>query len=278
MEIRIIPLVWLLFSNTIEAQSNSYPWLSNYEPANSIVNRIILPEGYERIQTNPGSFANWLQHLPLKAGCPPVYLFNGKKKSNQTAHAAVVDIDVGNRDLQQCADAVIRLRAEYLFSLGDIQAIHFNFTSGHRAELSKWFQGFRPEVKGNQVALTMSANADSSYRNFKQYLQTVFIYAGSYSLGRELVAVREISQMKIGDVFIQGGFPGHAVMVVDMAVHQKTGENIFLLVQSYMPAQEIHILKNPQNPQLSPWYSENFGDILYTPEWIFQKKDLKKFR
>ena len=53
--------------------------------------------------------------------------------------------------------------------------------------------------------------------------------------------------MQIGDVFIKGGFPGHAVVVLDMAENDRTGQRVFLLAQSYMPAQDIHIMKNPTN-------------------------------
>jgi hypothetical protein len=91
----------------------------------------------------PGSFEDWLRHLPLKKGKPPVYLYNGRLKENQSAHYAVIDIDVGNSDLQQCADALIRLRAEYLYSIGDFSSIHFKFTSGHNAEYSRWREGYR---------------------------------------------------------------------------------------------------------------------------------------
>ena len=88
--------------------------------------------------------------------------------------------------------------------------------------------------------------------------------------------------MEIGDVFIRGGFPGsgspgHAIIVVDMAVNTNDGTGISLLAQSYMPAQEIHILKNPTDLSLSPWYKVDFGDSLYTPEWIFHKNELKRF-
>jgi len=83
--------------------------------------------------------------------------------------------------------------------------------------------------------------------------------------------------MQIGDVFIQGGSPGHCVIVVDMAHDPKTGEKIFILAQSYMPAQDIQILKNPSNAAISPWYSVDFGDVLKTPEWTFTKGDLKRF-
>jgi hypothetical protein len=40
-----------------------------------------------------------------------VLLYNGAPKFRQDVHAAVIDIDVGTRDLQQCADATMRLRA-----------------------------------------------------------------------------------------------------------------------------------------------------------------------
>ncbi|MDE6162595.1 MAG: DUF4846 domain-containing protein, partial [Bacteroides sp.] len=50
--------------------------------------------------------------------------------------------------------------------------------------------------------------------------------------------------------------------------------------QSYMPAQQIHILANPVSRSLSPWYelAETDTEKLYTPEWIFSWKDLKRFK
>ena len=66
-----------------------------------------------------------------------------KKKANQAAAFAVVDMEIGNRDLQQCADAVIRLRAEYLWKHKRYTDIKFNFTSGFTAEYKKWAEGNR---------------------------------------------------------------------------------------------------------------------------------------
>jgi hypothetical protein len=63
---------------------------------------------------------------------------------------------------------------------------------------------------------------------------------------------------------------------MDMA-EDKTGDKLFLLAQSYMPAQEIHILKNPNNKNTSPWYSTKNLTTLKTPEWIFTKDDIKRF-
>ena len=52
--------------------------------------------------------------------------------------------------------------------------------------------------------------------------------------------------MQIGDVLIQGGSPGHAVIVVDMAENPATGEKLYLLAQSYMPAQDIQSAGEPE--------------------------------
>ena len=70
-------------------------------------------------------------------------LYNGSPKGNQSAHAAVFNVDVGNQDLQQCADAVMRLRAEYLFGKGRYEEIHFNFTNGFNADYVKYAEGNR---------------------------------------------------------------------------------------------------------------------------------------
>jgi hypothetical protein len=81
----------------------------------------------------------------------------------------------------------------------------------------------------------------------------------------------------IGDVFIKGGFPGHAVLVADMAESTATGEKRFLLVQSYMPAQEMHVLKNPAAGDGSPWYPAAFVGELKTPEWSFAPGALRRW-
>ena len=269
-------LIFFLFL-PLSAIASIYPWLENQNTKPTVANHIETPNGFKRVKVDSGSFADWLRHLPLKEAKRPVYLYNGKKKLNQDAHFVVIDIDTGKRDLQQCADAVMRLRAEYLYSTKDFSLIHFNFTSGHPAHFTKWAEGFRPVVSENSVTWVKKADADSSYDNFRQYLNTVFTYAGSYSLSKELESVSNIEHVKIGDVFIKGGFPGHAVIIIDMAYNEKTGRKVFLLVQSYMPAQDIHILKNPTDKTLSPWYDTDFGQILYTPEWLFYRQELKKF-
>ena len=57
----------------------------------------------------------YLEEFPVKENGTKVMLYNGKEKNRQDVHAAVLDINIGNKDLQQCADAVMRLRAEYLY-------------------------------------------------------------------------------------------------------------------------------------------------------------------
>jgi hypothetical protein len=86
-----------------------------------------------------------------------------------------------------------------------------------------------------------------------------------------------VDDIAIGDVFIKGGFPGHAVLVADLAENKATGEKRFLLVQSYMPAQDIHVLKNPKTEDGSPWYSARIADQLVTPEWVFLKSALRRW-
>jgi len=262
----------------VHAESRQYTWLQEYSERDAIANRVPTPPGYERVKVAPASFQDWLRRLPLRSGHPPVYLFDGTKKPNQAAHYAVIDIDVGSKDLQQCADAVIRLRAEYLFSTGAHDTIHFNFTSGDRTAFSEWAEGYRAKVAGRKVEWNRSAPPDSSYAAFRKYLETVFTYAGSHSLSSEMVNVERVGDMQIGDAFIEPGFPGHAAIVVDMARSQSGGRKVFLLAQSYMPAQDVHILKNPEKPDSDPWYDMDFGEKLATPEWIFGVDNLRRFR
>lgn len=223
------------------------------EPKASVVYQLIsdieTPESYTRISVGKGSFAGWLRNIRLKKD-KRVFLYNGSLKPNQSAQFAVVDISVGNKDLQQCADAVMRLRAEYLYL--NKMPIAFMDYSG------KWYNW---KGTGNR-------------NTFDNYLQTVFGWCGSASLDKQLNPVVDFLTIKAGDVFVQGGFPGHAIIVVDVAINKK-GQKVYLLAQGYQPAQDIHILNNPMNGAINPWYSVDTTSLIITPEWRFNKQDLK---
>jgi hypothetical protein len=256
---------------TITAQSTTKD-----STGSTVKTRIILPEGYVRNTPEKNSFAEYLQNLPLKPEGTKALNYDGSEKQPNDVYVAVVDIDVGDKDLQQCADAVMRLRAEYLFAQQKFDDIKFNFTNGFTAEYSKWREGYRISVNGNKVSWVKKAGELTSYAEFRKYLDIVFTYAGTLSLEKELKPI-DINEIEIGSVFIKGGSPGHAVIVLDLAVNKSTGEKIFLLAQSYMPAQDIQILKNPNSSKLSPWYTTKFDETLITPEWTFKKTQLRKF-
>lgn len=240
----------------------------------TIETRFIPPEGYKREYYNPDTFTYFTRNLSLKPDGSNVLLYNGSEKGNQSAHAAVINMEIGDRDLQQCADAVIRLIGEYLYVNGKYDEIGFHLTNGFYLSYNKWKEGYRLVVEGNKTYLTKSANYDASYDTFRKYLNMVFAYAGTLSLENETEFVEDINHIKAGDLFIEGGSPGHAVMVVDIAV-DKEGNTAFLLAQSYMPAQEIHILKNPRHKD-DPWYYTSEIEFpLKTPQWSFETYCLK---
>jgi hypothetical protein len=238
-----------------------------------LMERFSLPEDY--VRTKADSFALFLRSFPLKENGAKVYLYNGAEKGNQAVVAAVLDIDVGEKDLQQCADGVMRLRAEYLYKNKLYDKIHFNFTNGFNAEYSKWRQGYRIKINGNNTSWHKAGEADNSIASFKKYLEMVFSYAGTLSLSKELKSI-PLSDIQPGDVFIHGGSPGHAVIVMDVA-QSSAGTKIFMIAQSYMPAQNIHVLKNWNDGNNSPWYDLSNSDKLYSPEWTFEKTELKRF-
>lgn len=241
----------------------------------TIEERYPSPRDFVRQPSGKNSFSYYLRSLPLKPYGSPVFLYDGSRKRNQAAASSVIDLDVGARDLQQCADAVMRLRAEYLWQQKEYDAIQFHFTNGFLAKYTKWRSGQRIRVNGNEVSWTSSRGEDSSYKAFRSYLNMVFAYAGTLSVAKELKE-QSLSQIEVGNVFIQGGSPGHAIIVVDLVVNPETHEKKILLAQSYMPAQDIHVLQNPSAD--SPWYEvSTLEGVFRTPEWSFKGSDLRKF-
>ncbi|MCC7252773.1 MAG: DUF4846 domain-containing protein [Hyphomicrobium sp.] len=256
--VRLIAAVALALAVASTAEARApYGWLgTDPAPAATLAERIAPPPGFTRTPAAEGSFAAWLRGLPMRAEGAPVLTHTGRPKWRQDVHAAVIDIDIGKRDLQQCADAIMRLRAEWLFSQRRDKEIAFDNTNGKR--------------------MRFASAKRKDHAGLRKYMDLVFAYAGTYSLERELKPIAA-DDIAIGDVFIKGGFPGHAVLVADLVENRETGEKRFLLLQSYMPAQDIHVLKNPKSTDGSPWYATPIGDQLVTPEWVFLRTALRRW-
>ncbi|MBX7053128.1 MAG: DUF4846 domain-containing protein [Flavobacteriales bacterium] len=271
----LLPLTFLCCGSVFHpSDSNISPAIIHPDGQN-ISTRIDCPEGFHRTSADSGSFAFFLRQLKLKPDGSPVLLYTGEEKLWQHVHCAVIDMEIGTKDLQQCADACIRLRAEYLWQQKKYDDIHFNLTNGFRMDYRTWREGNRLSVSGNNTSWVKKTNPDYSYQSFREYLNTVFMYAGTLSVEKEIVR-RDILKIEPGDIFVVGGSPGHAAMVIDVA-ENAAGERVFLLAQGYMPAQEIHIIKNPQDELLSPWFSNQFTGELETMEWTFPNWTLGRF-
>ncbi len=240
--------------------------------SNILENRFLLPDGFTRLSLANASFGSYLRQTSLKPPGTAVHYYNGKEKTKQV-HAAVLNVSVGKKDLQQCADAIMRLRAEYFYSTKQYNQISFNLTNGFSVPFSKWLDGYKVSMQGNTCSWVKNQQSLSGRALFDNYLEFIYSYAGTLSLDKMLVQ-KNISEIEPGDVFVHGGSPGHAVIVMDVAKND-AGNIIFMLAQSYMPAQDIHILINEQEPGISPWYTLPKTTTLNTPEWNFNTAELK---
>jgi len=239
----------------------------------NILTRFNPPAGYYRKELDKNSFAYYLRTLPLKEDGATVKLYDGNEKG-YAVYDAVVDMDIGKKDLQQCADAIMRLRGEYYYSRKEFEKISFVLTNGFRMDYSEWVKGKRLAVNGNKTHWVQSAAPSNTYADFRKYMEVVFNYAGTLSLSKALHP-KNIDNIAIGDVFVHGGSPGHAVIVVDVA-ESKSGGKVFMVAQSYMPAQDIHILKNFEDETISPWYKNSISQF-NSPQWSFEISELKSF-
>ncbi|RKH05300.1 DUF4846 domain-containing protein [Corallococcus carmarthensis] len=241
-----------------------YPWLTASAQVRSLEESFAPPEGYTRMPLEAGSFGAWLRGLPLRPDGTPVRDFQGQTvlAASDARLAAVGELDVGTVNLQQCADSILRLHAEWRWASGHPERIAYRFTSGHLASWPRYAAGERARVSGAKVTwVPGSAAADSSRAAFRNYLDLLFTYAGTLSIQAEGARpTRE--QLRPGDFFVLGGSPGHTVLVLDVASNTK-GERVALVGQGFTPAQDFHVLAGRDGP----WFSLE-GDSVATPFWV----------
>ncbi|MCP3103986.1 DUF4846 domain-containing protein [Myxococcus sp. K15C18031901] len=252
-----------------------YSWLAKDARVRPLSAAIPPPEGFTRVAVEAGSFGAWLRGLPLRAPETPVLHFRGGEvlAGDDARLAAVAELDIGTANLQQCADSIIRLHAEWLWSSNQRDLIAYRFTSGHLASWPKYAEGDRPRIAGSKVTWVRSAQADASRKAFRAYLDQVFTYAGTLSLeGAKGRPSRE--QVRPGDFFVLGGSPGHAVLVLDVAT-DTAGARVALLGQGFMPAQDFQVLASGAGS--SPWFPLD-ADVVTTPFWKpFPWSSLRRF-
>jgi hypothetical protein len=247
------------------------------ETGATVSERILLPHGFSRDSFAVGTFQNYIQQYPLQEFGSKVINYDGTEYGYQSGHVGILKIPVPSNGLQQCADALIRIRAEYLWEQERKDEIGFTFTSGHYCSWSQYAEGYRPKINGSKVSFHKTASANASKENFYNYLNLIYMYAGTQSLFTELPKVNDVNAIEVGDMLIYPGSPGHVIMVVDKAENEN-GEKLFIFAQGNTPAQSVHILKNPNDAHLSPWYEIELGAYLEIPTYYFNEVKFMRFK
>nr|WP_299385245.1 DUF4846 domain-containing protein [Allomuricauda sp.] len=252
------------------------PGLIN-EDGRTIKTRVKVPEGFERVKYPEGSFAEYLRNYGLKPYDSKIINYDGSEYFWQYGHIGILEIPVPGNGLQQCADALIRVRSEYLWDNNRKDEIGFNFTSGHYCSWKEYAAGYRPKINGNRVTFHKTAQADGSKENFYRYLNLIYTYAGTLSLYHELIPIDDASELKIGDMLIKGGSPGHIAMICDEIVNER-GDKMFLLFQGNTPAQSVHLVKNLEDASFSPWYVLEKDVVIPVSNYTFNSSKFVRFK
>ena len=244
------------------------PWHPRRDPPHpyGTLADIPAPAGFVRTDSDPGSFSDYVENLPLAR--PDSVLAGYEEAPSDTLVRncyQVVDFPLVN-EYEQCADVCIRLRAEYLYRENRFRKIRFVDTREK----------------------TLPYRYGACRRLFNRYLRKVFTWSNTESL-RATLPQQPMDGLAPGDIFVydKDGRPGsrygHAVMVAAVAVDPVTGRKAVLLIQGSTPACDIHVAANPYAPDLSPWYLlEPSADTTSTPmvtvgSAVFYEEDIRRF-
>lgn len=224
----------------------TYPWIGAphlHIKEQTVRSEVPVPDGYTRVEAD--GWGEWLRGLPVLPEGSEVHLVNGQVKPNQHSHYRVIALDV--LPFQECADSILRLRAEYLVSHGrTFQFSGLSFSRGTRAA-------------------------------FDRFLNRVFVTKSTANMAGEMQAPKEAG-IRPGDVLVHVGHPGHAVLVLDVVEKgSRRPVRQILLANGFMPAQQFHILLNPKG---GVWFDEqDLATSLKIPlaGIKFTRADLRRF-
>jgi hypothetical protein len=256
----------LTFSSAAGADTHAWlPLLNSTPPTEPLSQRYDPPTGYRRVAVESQSFADWLRKLPIRTDRMQVRSYRDEPLNRPSA--GIVAIDVGDRDLMQCADSIIRLHAEYLWAQERQNEAAYRFTSGDETRWSDWVSGERFRIDGSGVTRTMGKPRTASHAVYRRWLDLVFTYAGTRSLARDAARPSMDAVVEAGEFYVDAGSPGHAVIVLDVVTNSR-GVRLGLLGQGFMPAEDIHVLRSSLAID-GVWFRlpDREEEALPTPSW-----------
>jgi hypothetical protein len=247
--------------------SKQYAWLATETGKalaidGTLETRIKPPPGYSRAPVAAASFGEWLRSLPMAPADTAVTRFDGSisHPANDEYVAGVIAIDIGNVDLQQSADVLIRLHAEWLWSLGKKDAISYPGGPKLLMPLARWEKGQRVIAQGANVFWAVQSKpVEADYGEFRRYLDAVFTWANSASLvrGTEIVPPEAL---QAGDFFLHTKPPGHVAIVLDIA-EKPSGERLAILGQALSPTESVQVIRPGR---ATAWFSLRPGHAVIT--------------
>lgn len=253
---------------SLSAQSAAY-----INPTGTTVEtRFKLPDGYERIPAAKNSYVYFLRHLPMLP-----YGTNCCNDPSEAHYAGRLNIPAINNMLQDL-HLCIRLRGEYFFRQEQYDKIAFTIINFKRLFYTPWVEGLDIVINDKRYRTKQPKNVDR-LPSFRNYLTFVFSNTNAKTLLADVQPVPANNIMP-GDMFIHADHPSYTVIVLDVAYNPKTGDRIFLLATTNKSTKTSCILVNPKEAWSgSPWYSIKAGETkLTTPEFVFNKQDLRRFQ
>lgn len=230
----------------------------------SVLKRFGVPEGFERVSVESGSFGAYLRQYPLKAYGTVAKFYDGTENTLAPT-VGVLEQALISRN-QESPDAVMMLYAQYLFENQAYGRISFDAltTPAFPIKYETWITGQRVRTNGNLLEWYMPEEGvpeAPSVDSLHAYLVRVMIHANSRSLKAQLMPV-STAAIQPGDLFIANG---HVILVMDVCRNSETGEVQLICAQG-----EDKVAAEP-NRQISESYV--LYDAVHETVWLSLESD-----
>ncbi|MBP3392116.1 MAG: hypothetical protein J6L76_04935 [Clostridia bacterium] len=245
----------------------------------TVLERFGVPEGFKRVSVTSGSFGDFLRKYPLKAfGSVP--LLQDGTENGEAPTVGVLDQALISKN-QQSPDAIMWLYAEYLFEKEAYDEISFDLyiTPVFHFDYSTWLTGQRLSLVKDEVTnkdkfvWTTPEDAkpeEPSMASLRAYMIYVMMYANASSLKVQLSSAATDS-LAAGDILVNG----HALVIMDVCVHEETGEKRFICAEGNTPATEMYLLQDPETE--SVWLSLEEDGTFVKGDKVFPADSVRRF-